>query len=73
MDVDGNPHILQILDKTNKLEKDGLFCGRIFEPIKSEICVCENYRVIRDKKDNPKFCEQCGVEFIDSVDIKWDI
>nr|YP_010465302.1 RNA polymerase beta' subunit [Flemingia macrophylla]UUL95783.1 RNA polymerase beta' subunit [Flemingia macrophylla] len=52
--------------KTNKPEKDGLFCERIFGPIKSGICTCGNYRVIRDKKDNPKFCEQCGVEFIDS-------
>nr|YP_010039889.1 RNA polymerase beta' subunit [Mucuna pruriens]QOY46363.1 RNA polymerase beta' subunit [Mucuna pruriens] len=52
--------------KTNKPEKDGLFCERIFGPIKSGICACGNYRVIRDKKDDPKFCEQCGVEFIDS-------
>nr|QJQ78420.1 RNA polymerase beta' subunit [Hylodesmum podocarpum] len=52
--------------KTNKPEKDGLFCERIFGPIKSGICACGNFRVIRDKKDDPKFCEQCGVEFIDS-------
>nr|YP_010253574.1 RNA polymerase beta' subunit [Phaseolus lunatus]QTZ17851.1 RNA polymerase beta' subunit [Phaseolus lunatus] len=52
--------------KTNKPEKDGLFCERIFGPIKSGICACGNYRVIRDQKDDPKFCEQCGVEFIDS-------
>nr|NP_084797.1 RNA polymerase beta' subunit [Lotus japonicus]Q9BBS8.1 RecName: Full=DNA-directed RNA polymerase subunit beta'; AltName: Full=PEP; AltName: Full=Plastid-encoded RNA polymerase subunit beta'; Short=RNA polymerase subunit beta' [Lotus japonicus]QPF16858.1 RNA polymerase beta' subunit [Lotus corniculatus]BAB33195.1 RNA polymerase beta' subunit-1 [Lotus japonicus] len=52
--------------KTNKPEKDGLFCERIFGPIKSGICTCGNYRVIGDKKDEPKFCEQCGVEFVDS-------
>nr|WRQ20076.1 RNA polymerase beta' subunit [Indigofera koreana] len=52
--------------KTNKPEKDGLFCERIFGPIKSGICACGNYRVIGDKKDEPKFCEQCGVEFVDS-------
>nr|YP_010048835.1 RNA polymerase beta' subunit [Aganope dinghuensis]QPK77208.1 RNA polymerase beta' subunit [Aganope dinghuensis] len=52
--------------KTNKPEKDGLFCERIFGPIKSGICACGNYRLIGDKKDDPKFCEQCGVEFIDS-------
>nr|YP_009572781.1 RNA polymerase beta [Melilotus albus]QBE89654.1 RNA polymerase beta [Melilotus albus] len=52
--------------KTNKPEKDGLFCERIFGPIKSGICACGNYRVIGDKKDQPKFCEQCGVEFVDS-------
>nr|ASA36220.1 RNA polymerase beta' subunit [Lobelia deckenii subsp. deckenii]ASA36310.1 RNA polymerase beta' subunit [Lobelia deckenii subsp. incipiens] len=52
--------------KTNKPEKDGLFCERIFGPIKSGICACGNYQVIGDKKEDPKFCEQCGVEFVDS-------
>nr|YP_009108432.1 RNA polymerase beta' subunit [Genlisea margaretae]CDI43992.1 RNA polymerase beta' subunit [Genlisea margaretae] len=52
--------------KTNKPEMDGLFCERIFGPIKSGICACGNYRVIRDEKDGPNFCEQCGVEFVDS-------
>lgn len=52
--------------KTNKPEKDGLFCERIFGPIKSGICACGNYRVIGDEKENKKFCEQCGVEFVDS-------
>nr|AVM83101.1 RNA polymerase beta subunit [Adenocalymma calcareum] len=52
--------------KTNKAEKDGLFCERIFGPIKSGICACGNYRVIGDEKEDPKFCEQCGVEFVDS-------
>nr|YP_009734963.1 RNA polymerase beta [Primula obconica]APY18677.1 RNA polymerase beta [Primula obconica] len=52
--------------KTNKPEKDGLFCERIFGPIKSGICACGNYRVIGDEKEDPKFCEQCGVEFVDS-------
>uniref|UniRef100_UPI0030FED6F2 RNA polymerase beta' subunit n=1 Tax=Primula kweichouensis TaxID=1637977 RepID=UPI0030FED6F2 len=52
--------------KTNNPEKDGLFCERIFGPIKSGICACGNYRVIGDEKEDPKFCEQCGVEFVDS-------
>nr|YP_010006368.1 RNA polymerase beta' subunit [Dilkea retusa]QNR05043.1 RNA polymerase beta' subunit [Dilkea retusa] len=52
--------------KTNKPEKGGLFCERIFGPIKSGICACGNYRVIRDEKEEPKFCEQCGVQFVDS-------
>nr|YP_010601530.1 RNA polymerase beta' subunit [Eremogone brevipetala]WAM61106.1 RNA polymerase beta' subunit [Eremogone brevipetala] len=52
--------------KINKPEKDGLFCERIFGPIKSGICACGNYRVIRNEKEDPKFCEQCGVEFVDS-------
>nr|YP_009501313.1 RNA polymerase beta [Passiflora oerstedii]YP_010007076.1 RNA polymerase beta' subunit [Passiflora loefgrenii]AXB37882.1 RNA polymerase beta [Passiflora oerstedii]QNR05843.1 RNA polymerase beta' subunit [Passiflora loefgrenii] len=52
--------------KTNKPEKSGLFCERIFGPIKSGICACGNYRVIRDEKEEPQFCEQCGVQFVDS-------
>nr|YP_010129346.1 RNA polymerase beta' subunit [Heynea velutina]QPZ48571.1 RNA polymerase beta' subunit [Heynea velutina]QPZ48654.1 RNA polymerase beta' subunit [Heynea velutina] len=52
--------------KTNKPEKDGLFCERIFGPIKSGICTCGNYRIIGDEKEDPQFCEQCGVEFVDS-------
>nr|UHJ18791.1 RNA polymerase beta' subunit [Veratrum nigrum] len=52
--------------KTNKPERDGLFCERISGPIKSGICTCGNYRVIRAEKEDPKFCERCGVEFVDS-------
>nr|YP_009527136.1 RNA polymerase beta [Stemona japonica]AYA54092.1 RNA polymerase beta [Stemona japonica] len=52
--------------KTNKPEKDGLFCERISGPIKSGICACGNYRVIGAEKEDPQFCEQCGVEFVDS-------
>nr|QXI89133.1 RNA polymerase beta' subunit [Gentiana aristata] len=52
--------------KTNKPEKDGLFCERIFGPIKNGICACGNYRVIGIEKEDQNFCEQCGVEFIDS-------
>nr|YP_009861978.1 RNA polymerase beta' subunit [Viscum liquidambaricola]QKV09803.1 RNA polymerase beta' subunit [Viscum liquidambaricola] len=52
--------------KTNKPEKDGLFCERIFGPIKSGICSCGNYGKIGDEKEDPKFCEKCGVLFVDS-------
>nr|YP_010263255.1 RNA polymerase beta' subunit [Cymbidium paucifolium]AGK25553.1 DNA-directed RNA polymerase beta' chain [Cymbidium mannii]QOD40748.1 RNA polymerase beta' subunit [Cymbidium mannii]UIX53526.1 RNA polymerase beta' subunit [Cymbidium paucifolium] len=52
--------------KTNKPEKDGLFCERIFGPIKSGICACGNYRGVGTEKEDPKFCEECGVEFVDS-------
>nr|AWA25441.1 RNA polymerase beta' chain [Fagopyrum dibotrys]UUL96115.1 RNA polymerase beta' subunit [Fagopyrum dibotrys] len=52
--------------KTNKPEKDGLFCERIFGPIKSGICACGNFRIIGDETEEPKFCEQCAVEFGDS-------
>nr|BDW36491.1 RNA polymerase subunit beta' [Hyophila propagulifera] len=49
--------------KTHKPEKDGLFCERIFGPIKSGICACGKYQTIEKYS---KFCEQCGVEFIES-------
>nr|QAX91700.1 DNA-directed RNA polymerase beta' subunit [Diapensia purpurea] len=56
--------------KTTQPEKDGLFCERIFGPIKSGICACgnyrKNYRKIRNKKEDRQFCEECGVEFVDS-------
>nr|WAP90852.1 RNA polymerase beta' subunit [Peraxilla tetrapetala]WAP90906.1 RNA polymerase beta' subunit [Peraxilla tetrapetala]WAP90960.1 RNA polymerase beta' subunit [Peraxilla colensoi]WAP91128.1 RNA polymerase beta' subunit [Peraxilla colensoi] len=52
--------------KTNKPEKDGLFCERIFGPIKSGICACGNFRLIEDEKEDQKFCQKCGVEFVDS-------
>nr|WNG72104.1 RNA polymerase beta' subunit [Mammillaria elongata] len=53
--------------KTNKPEKDGLFCERIFGPIKSGVCACGNYRVIGDEKKDKQFCEKCGVEFVNSL------
>nr|UGN11263.1 RNA polymerase beta' subunit [Pterobryopsis orientalis] len=49
--------------KTHKPEKDGLFCERIFGPIKSGLCACGKYQTI---EKYAKFCEQCGVEFIES-------
>nr|YP_009681126.1 RNA polymerase beta [Sagittaria trifolia]QDG01465.1 RNA polymerase beta [Sagittaria trifolia] len=53
--------------KTNKPEKDGLFCERIFGPVKSGFCACGNYREIgAEREDTPQFCEHCGVEFVDS-------
>ncbi|CAN0931818.1 DNA-directed RNA polymerase subunit beta' [Linum grandiflorum] len=52
--------------KTKQPHKGGLFCERIFGPLKSGICACGNYRVIGDRKKEQKFCEQCGVEFVDS-------
>nr|AIN75581.1 RNA polymerase beta [Campanula americana] len=52
--------------KTKKAEKDGLFCERIFGPIKTGLCACGNYREIGDEKEDTQFCEECGVEFVDS-------
>ncbi|KAG6540457.1 hypothetical protein Mapa_018141 [Marchantia paleacea] len=54
--------------KTHKPEKNGFyFAKKIFGPIKSGICACGKYQGIeKKKKENIKFCEQCGVEFIES-------
>jgi DNA-directed RNA polymerase subunit beta' len=57
------PHTIHY--QTHKPEKDGLFCERIFGPIKSGCCSCGNYKGPRDN-DSPPFCEQCGVELTDS-------
>ena len=49
--------------KSNKPEKNGLFCERIFGPIKSGFCACGNYREIGLEKEESRFCQKCGVEF----------
>nr|AHB38645.1 RNA polymerase beta [Trithuria filamentosa] len=46
--------------------KDGLFCERIFGPIKSGFCACGNYQDIEGEKEQPRFCKVCGVESVDS-------
>ncbi|MDP2910485.1 MAG: DNA-directed RNA polymerase subunit beta' [bacterium] len=45
--------------RTQKAEKDGLFCERIFGPEKDYECYCGKYRRIRYKGI---VCERCGVE-----------
>ena len=52
--------------KTDKPEKDGLFCERIFGPIKSGICACGNSRASGAENEDERFCQKCGVEFVDS-------
>nr|YP_784061.1 RNA polymerase beta' subunit 1 [Pelargonium x hortorum]Q06FX0.1 RecName: Full=DNA-directed RNA polymerase subunit beta'; AltName: Full=PEP; AltName: Full=Plastid-encoded RNA polymerase subunit beta'; Short=RNA polymerase subunit beta' [Pelargonium x hortorum]ABI17252.1 RNA polymerase beta' subunit 1 [Pelargonium x hortorum]AKF43457.1 RNA polymerase beta' subunit [Pelargonium x hortorum] len=52
--------------ETYKPERDGLFCERIFGPIKSGVCACGESRKIGDEKEKRTFCEKCGVEFVDS-------
>ncbi len=58
------PYILHY--KTHKPKKNGLFCKKVFRPIKSGICACKKYQGIENQKEYSKFCERCGVEFIDS-------
>ncbi|KKW33684.1 MAG: DNA-directed RNA polymerase subunit beta' [Parcubacteria group bacterium GW2011_GWA1_53_13] len=45
--------------RTQRAEKDGLFCERIFGPEKDYECYCGKYRKIRYKG---VVCEKCGVE-----------
>ena len=45
--------------RTNKPERDGLFCERIFGPTKDWECLCGKYKRVRYKG---KVCEKCGVE-----------
>ena len=45
--------------RTQKPEKDGLFCERIFGPEKDFECYCGKYRRIRYKG---VICDKCGVE-----------
>ncbi len=45
--------------RTQKPERDGLFCERIFGPSKDWECHCGKYKKIRFKG---KVCDRCGVE-----------
>lgn len=58
--------------RTYKPERDGLFCEKIFGPVKDWECSCGKYKRIRYKGI---VCDRCGVEvtekkFEESV---WDI
>ena len=50
--------------RTFKPEKDGLFCARIFGPIKNWECLCGKYKRM---KHRGVVCEKCGVEVIQST------
>ena len=45
--------------RTQKPERDGLFCERIFGPTKDWECHCGKFKKIRFKG---KVCDRCGVE-----------
>ncbi len=45
--------------RTHKPERDGLFCERIFGPIKDYECACGKYKRIRYRGI---ICDRCGVE-----------
>jgi DNA-directed RNA polymerase subunit beta' len=50
--------------RTQKPEKDGLFCERIFGPSKDWECYCGKYKKIRYKGI---ICDKCGVEVTRSL------
>lgn len=50
--------------RTQKPERDGLFCERIFGPTKNWECACGKYKRVRYKG---VICEKCGVEVTRAV------
>ncbi len=49
--------------RTLKPERDGLFCAKIFGPIRNYECLCGKYKKMRYKGIK---CEKCGVEVTSS-------
>ncbi|MDR2676632.1 MAG: DNA-directed RNA polymerase subunit beta' [Endomicrobium sp.] len=49
--------------RTFKPERDGLFCDRIFGPVKDWECHCGKYKYIKHKGT---ICDRCGVEVTES-------
>ncbi len=49
--------------RTFKPERDGLFCAKIFGPIKDYECLCGKYKRM---KHRGVVCDKCGVEVIQS-------
>ncbi|MGW8271974.1 MAG: DNA-directed RNA polymerase subunit beta', partial [Thermodesulfovibrionales bacterium] len=47
--------------RTFKPEKDGLFCAKIFGPVKDWECICGKYKRM---KHRGVVCDKCGVEVI---------
>jgi DNA-directed RNA polymerase subunit beta' len=50
--------------RTFKPERDGLFCAKIFGPVKDYECLCGRYKRM---KHRGVVCEKCGVEVIQSM------
>ena len=49
--------------RTFKPERSGLFCAKIFGPVKDYECLCGKYRRLKHRGHT---CEKCGVEVISS-------
>ncbi|MEI6627189.1 MAG: DNA-directed RNA polymerase subunit beta', partial [bacterium] len=50
--------------RTQKPERDGLFCEKIFGPVKDWECYCGKYKKVRYKG---VVCDKCGVEVTRSI------
>lgn len=50
--------------RTQKPERDGLFCEKIFGPTKNWACYCGKYKRVRHEG---VICEKCGVEVTRSI------
>lgn len=57
--------------RSYKPERDGLFCERIFGPVKDYECYCGKYKRIRYKGI---VCDRCGVEVTEKKfeEKEWD-
>ena len=51
--------------RTLKPERDGLFCAKIFGPVRDYECICGKYKKKRFR-DTVMVCEKCGVEITTS-------
>jgi len=49
--------------RTFKPERDGLFCAKIFGPVRDYECLCGKYKRL---KHRGVICEKCGVEVTQS-------
>ena len=49
--------------RTFKPERDGLFCAKIFGPVRDYECICGKYKRM---KHRGIVCDKCGVEVIHS-------
>ncbi|MGH7890472.1 MAG: DNA-directed RNA polymerase subunit beta', partial [Thermodesulfobacteriota bacterium] len=49
--------------RTFKPERSGLFCAKIFGPVKDYECLCGKYKRLKHRGHT---CEKCGVEVISS-------
>jgi len=47
--------------RTHRPERDGLFCAKIFGPVKDYECLCGKYKRMKHRGTT---CEKCGVEVI---------